>query len=1041
MDVLPRLRSALAERYEVERELGRGGMAIVYVARDLRHDRSVAIKVLRPELSVSLGADRFLREIQIAARLQHPHILALYDSGEADGLLYYVMPYVEGESLGQRLRRETQLPVGEALQLAREVAEALSYAHSHEVVHRDIKPDNIMLTGGHALVADFGIARAVSAAGLESLTDSGMAIGTPAYMSPEQGTGSSTVDGRSDVYSLGCVLYEMLAGEPPFSGPTGQAIIARHVSERPPSLQIVRPAVSRDLEDIVTTAIAKVPADRFGTAGQFADAIRGLETGAQKRRRLLLGQRRFVAAATALVLGFAGLMWWLSDGPVRPLDPSLYVIAPFENRAGRGVASLDGHEAQWFLSKAFRSWDDVSVANPFLVSDALRRRGDGPYGQQTWFSASKDVGAGRLIRGEIFEIGDGVQLAAYSYDVASGSELQDERVSVSPDLRDLLDQFLQLAAGLLDMEPRPAVFGTRSRAAGIAFVDGRVALQDGHIELAAQKFSEASRSDPRFADAHFWLAQVMLWSGDSSEMWSSSARRAAELRDQLSEPRDRALVDPLLDLADGRLWEACEAYRRLATQDSANFAAWFGLGECYQRDNAVLQDPASPSGWRFRRGYHGALDSYRRGLAMLPSFTEAFYSRLSSLLFVQRHRVRIGHGLAPDTATFGAYPSLENDTLAFVPYPAADVRGAESWALPPTHGAALARNREVLGEIVTAWAQAYPNSPAALQAVALKLENLGSGQLTIALREIGSARKVANTSHQQFELAVIEARLLLKLSEFERAQVLAESLLSAWPEPEPPQAQSLAALAALTGHAHRAASLLARYSPQLREDDARFRGLPLPVLEAREKFRGYASLGGPRDSLVAVEQRIDALVSSMVPPARVEVEKRTLLEGPAALAFAQLDLTTAHRAESDNYLIKMQWALRQGDTAAVTSRFARLREIRQEIRPGDVAIEMTYQEAWLLLQLGDTLAATELLDRSLTALPAFGNALLKAPPGPAALVRAMALRAELAARAGDGATARRWARPVIVLWADADPELRPVVDSMRLLTEAGAARP
>src|SRR5436309_2157563 len=230
-ELLDRLRAALVDRYAIEREVGRGGMATVYLAQDVRHHRPVAVKVLHPHLAVSLGSDRFLREIQIAARLQHPHIVPLYDSGQAGDLLYYVMPFVEGESLRRRLEREKQLPLDDALKLARAVAAALDYAHRHNVVHRDIKPENVMLNEGEAMVTDFGIAKAVSAAAADTLTQTGTAVGTPAYMSPEQAAGEAELDGRSDVYSLGCVLYGMLAGRTPFTGPTAPAIIARSFTE------------------------------------------------------------------------------------------------------------------------------------------------------------------------------------------------------------------------------------------------------------------------------------------------------------------------------------------------------------------------------------------------------------------------------------------------------------------------------------------------------------------------------------------------------------------------------------------------------------------------------------------------------------------------------------------------------------------------------------------------------------------------------------------------------------------------------------------
>ncbi|HEX5387898.1 MAG TPA: serine/threonine-protein kinase, partial [Gemmatimonadales bacterium] len=270
----PALAAALADRYTIERVLGRGGMATVHLAHDLRHDRPVALKVLHPELAASLGTERFEREVKLAARLQHPHILTVHDSGENAGRLWFTMPFVEGESLRSRLLRERQLPVRDAIRIAREAAAALAYAHRHGVVHRDIKPENILLTmEGDTLVADFGIARALGAGDDERLTETGLAIGTPAYMSPEQASGERSIDARSDIYSLGAVLYEMLAGEPPFTGPTAQAILARRFTERPRPLRQTRETVPEPVERAVATALARAPADRFATAGDFALAL------------------------------------------------------------------------------------------------------------------------------------------------------------------------------------------------------------------------------------------------------------------------------------------------------------------------------------------------------------------------------------------------------------------------------------------------------------------------------------------------------------------------------------------------------------------------------------------------------------------------------------------------------------------------------------------------------------------------------------------------------------------------------------------------
>jgi serine/threonine-protein kinase len=326
----------LAGRYAVERELGRGGMAVVYLARDLRHERRVALKVLRPELLPSLGAERFLREIRLAAALQHPHILPLFDSGEAAGLLYYVMPYVEGESLRGRLAREVQLPLDQALRIAREVADALQYAHDCDVVHRDVKPENILLSGGHALVADFGIARAIRAAGGLKLTDAGLALGTPAYMSPEQATGQDAVDERADIYALGCVVYEMLAGAPPFVGRSAQAVMARHSVDPVPQLTALR-KVPAALEQVVLKALAKSPDDRWPTAAAFGEALTTPDLagpGFGARRARYRAAALALAAGVAIILaGVAGWATWPRQrAPDLAVADSLGSVAvlPFE---------------------------------------------------------------------------------------------------------------------------------------------------------------------------------------------------------------------------------------------------------------------------------------------------------------------------------------------------------------------------------------------------------------------------------------------------------------------------------------------------------------------------------------------------------------------------------------------------------------------------------------------------------------------------------------------------------------------------------------
>jgi serine/threonine-protein kinase len=278
-DLLERLKAALADRYRIERELGSGGMATVYLAEDLKHRRQVAVKVLRPELAAALGPDRFLREIRIAANLHHPHILPLYDSGEADGFLYYVMPYEEGQSLRDKLAREGELPIAEAVRIPRDVVDALAHAHEQGVVHRDIKPDNVMLSGRHALVTDFGVAKAVSeATGRDKLTTAGVALGTPAYMAPEQATADEHIDHRADIYAVGALAYELLAGRPPFLGTTPQMILSAHVTEHAEPVAKYRDTVPAALDQLVMKCLEKKAADRWQSAEELIPQLEALTT-------------------------------------------------------------------------------------------------------------------------------------------------------------------------------------------------------------------------------------------------------------------------------------------------------------------------------------------------------------------------------------------------------------------------------------------------------------------------------------------------------------------------------------------------------------------------------------------------------------------------------------------------------------------------------------------------------------------------------------------------------------------------------------------
>ena len=573
-DIAAKLSDALAGRYLVEEKIGEGGMAIVFRARDLRHERLVALKVLRPELSPSLGGERFLREIRLAARLQHPHILPLHDSGEAGGFLFYVMPFVEGESLRQRLDREGQLPVEDALHLGREVADALQYAHERDVVHRDIKPENILLSGGHALVADFGIARAIGAAGGMALTETGLAVGTPAYMSPEQATAHPRVDGRADVYALGCVVYEMLAGDPPFRGPA-HIIIAQHSAATPPSVRGARPTVPPVVDAAVAKALAKSPADRFNSAAQFASALSTVHIappGSASTR----GRKAVIMSALVVAVAVAGGAWMTvlsSRGP----ELITIAVAPIRNQGSSSDASFaDGLTQE--LSAALTRVERIAprpyatvmraaAAEPDPL--ALGRRLDVDYVlQSTLRRSGKQL---RLLT-ELIRVKDGTNAWSPRSFQGSDSDLFQMQDSIATQLTRELSG--EVAVGFGGSAGRTH---TPDPEAYKLYLQGRqvslFSLSGG--ERAVELFSAAVARDPRFAAAWAALAHAYDYTAQTS-----------------GEPPATLLVRRI------------EAINHALALDSLNGEAWLG--------RAALS-------WFHEWDFDRADREYKRAIALTPT--------------------------------------------------------------------------------------------------------------------------------------------------------------------------------------------------------------------------------------------------------------------------------------------------------------------------------------------------------------------------------------------------------------------------------------
>ena len=612
---------SLPGQYTIERELGRGGMATVYLARDLKHDRWVALKVLHPELAATLGPERFQREIRFAARLQHPHILTVLDSGEAAGQLWFTMPYVEGESLRDRLRRERQLPVADALRIAREAAQALHYAHEHGVLHRDVKPENILLTrDGNTLVADFGVARALGGEG--SLTETGITVGTPAYMSPEQAAGERELDARSDVYALGCVLYEMLAGEPPFTGPTAQAIIAKRFNTPVTPLRIVRPDLPDSVDQAVLRALARTPADRFASAAELAAALQDGMTSETAAARVSPGAptpsatlvvslsrlrrlpRIAALALTALVLAGAAWMGYRAargaPGPA-PLDTAALAVLPFRVvgpglelwREGMvdllslnldGAAGLRTIHPRTVLSRWHRE-----LGNDAASADQMQALG-----------VARATGARYALTGSIVGQAAGVRLIAELVEVTSGKPEGHAQVEGAADsVPALVDRLAiqLLERGFPDRSGRTAAdvggVTTRSLPALKSYLAGLQSFRDAQPQAASAAFRAAIQADSGFALAMYHLALADGWTGSPHGLGRGDlpALRQAFRHAERLPPRERRTVPALILASDGDV-AALPLLRAVVKEYPDDSESWYLLGDALYHLGGAALEPA-----------------------------------------------------------------------------------------------------------------------------------------------------------------------------------------------------------------------------------------------------------------------------------------------------------------------------------------------------------------------------------------------------------------------------------------------------------------
>ncbi|MCZ6918324.1 MAG: protein kinase [Gemmatimonadetes bacterium] len=600
-DLFNRLKNALADRYAIERELGAGGMATVYLAQDVKHERQVAVKVLRPELAAAIGPERFLREIKTTAQLNHPHILPLLDSGDADGFLYYVMPFMEGESLRDRLDREKQLSVEDALRVAREVADALHTAHQRDVVHRDIKPENILIEAGHAVIADFGIARAIQASGGDQLTETGLAVGTPSYMSPEQAAGSRDLDGRSDIYALGCVVYELLAGEPPFTGATVESVVHQHVAVQAPPVTNLRPGVSPGIAAALSRALAKTPADRFGTAREFADALTQAEvtTATETTSIATPSQWRTGAIAAAVLLIVAAGLWGIAriGGSAAGGEEALprLVVLPLENLG----AAEDEYFAAGMTEEITSRLAGISGLRVIARQTAIQYKGSDKSAAEIARELDVDYVLEGTVRTDRAPDGTG-------------------QVRITPQLIRASDEsHVWAEASTVDLVPGE-IFRIQAEVAERIAQSMNVVLLEPEREVLAARPTENLEAYERFLRGNYYVAQR---TGD--------ALSTAVTEYEASSRADPGFIQPLsrvgyaYALLYGWGWE----YQGLPPESlqARGMAA---------ADRAIREDPENSDAW-MARGYlltqvnaatfEGVRDAFERSITLNPRNAEAHH--------------------------------------------------------------------------------------------------------------------------------------------------------------------------------------------------------------------------------------------------------------------------------------------------------------------------------------------------------------------------------------------------------------------------------
>jgi len=1046
----------VAERYTVEDELGRGGTSIVYRARDRASGGFVAIKILREDVVGALSIVRFLREIRVTAQLAHANIVPVLDSGEHEGRPYCVLPLLDGGTLRRRLAREKQLPLADVVALGVTMCGALEFAHGNGLIHRDVKPENILFKDGQPCLADFGTARALERATNDPTTSTGIVRGTPAYMSPEQASGEQEYDGRSDIYSLGCVLYEAVAGMQPFVGPTSQAVIAQRLTHMPRPVSVYRPTVPPELEAVLAKAVAIAPADRYQTAGEFATALESVVPVLGRPSHATYGVTRWstarvrglgVAAAVTIIVVAAvvsrtGIQLPFFS-PALSGDTTLVAIMPVE--ATGASEQIAGQE---LFAEGLRGWSGVSPVETFATNDALKRAGRGETPGAVVRSLSigeivaiaSGLGAGRVIKSQVTNASGLHSVYATLYDVRSGKDLHHARVLLPTDTTKWLDAYADLTDSLMlrgakDGRPRSSRLSPRSLPGYQAFLVARGSLGEWDLPRAESLFAVSVAYDSTLARARLWLAQVRSWQNRPVQTWARDAQRANEATDGLTRTERRQVL-ALASMGLGDFDRACAIYRSIADSVPQDFTGWYGLGDCHRLDRIVVRDSSSRSGWRYRSSYHQAIKAYQRAFEVLPSSYKTVevkaFEPLRRFLFTSG-AMRRGQVPAGPADGFLSRAALEADSIVFVPYPIEIVRTGVAMNQPAAEERAWQHTRGVFMGIVAKWNQAFPQSAVVKEGVAVSLEILGDPAAADSFR---AARVLTRDRTLRLRLAVEEAIARIKMAVAQRpeslanARRLADSVLATPGVVNIDDAELLARLAAVTGRcaaAGRFARLIAAPFSQVQ--------IPASIASDAQATFAEAATGCQNDlQLAHFTDRLRRSGTSFKNIKLYEYQAFSPVLGmryPGEATAIQQFADTA-----GDFVLATELFLLNGDTARARATLTPPSTALLLRSGGDVALDATVNVARLWLALGDTATATKLLDQSLTGLrytqPLAADQFATNQLRLGAIGAAMELRANLAVH--DTATRRRWARAAIELWANADPDIQVRVTRLKAIS-------